>query len=97
MPKPDTNATIATFTPERLAREIAFALGAIDLKDAATCDWLSTLLARHSERLAGNPNAFEALSRDIANALEGDSYDAERDALVSAADQLGIPFTPPEE
>jgi hypothetical protein len=38
-----------------------------------------------------------ALAAEIKAALEGDSNDAEHDALVSVAEHLGIDWQPPED
>lgn len=51
MPNPNMTATVAGYSTERVQRELAFAVSALDLSDPATCDWLGCLLARHTKDL----------------------------------------------
>lgn len=101
MPDPDMNATIAALTPDRLQAELAFAVPALDTSNPASCEWLGGLLTRHTRELpAGkpaDPAPLDSLAKEIKKALEGDSFDAEHDALVSAAQLLGIEWVSPEE
>jgi hypothetical protein len=39
---------------------------------------------------------LQAVAAEIKEALEGDSNDAEHDALVSVAEHLGISWQPPD-
>jgi hypothetical protein len=90
-------ATVAAFSPQRLAREVSFAAGALDQRDRASCEWLACLLTRLAEKLSPRPAPLQGVCLQIRRALEGDSNDAEHDALVSVAEHLGIPWTPPED
>jgi hypothetical protein len=101
MPDPNMTATVARYSIERVQRELAFAVSALDLSDPATCDWLACLLARHTKDLpASHPSAgspLDALCAEVKDALEGECNDAEHDALVSVAQHLGLDWTSHEE
>jgi hypothetical protein len=101
MPGHEMNTTIAALTPERLQAELAFAVPALATSDPASCAWLSGLLARHAGELSAGKRVdrapLDSLAEEIKKALEGDDKDAEHDALVSAADLLGIEWDSPEE
>ena len=101
MPNPDMNVTIAALTPERLQTELGFAIPALDTSDPASCAWLAGLLNRHAGELSAGKRVehapLDSLAKEIKKALEGDDKDAEHDALVAAADLLGIEWVSPEE
>ncbi len=79
------------------------------MPERTTCEILADLRAHISAHPGDYPaGAFDALSdalsrveadaelvAEIRDALEGDSNDAEHDALVSVAEHLGITYTPP--
>jgi len=89
-------AQIAAFTPDRLEREVSFATSALDRSDPASCEWLACLLNRLAEQLSDGPTALDGVCLEIKRALEGDSNDAEHDALVGVAEHLGVDWTPPD-
>jgi hypothetical protein len=96
MSDPNMNASVAAYSPERLAREVSFAASALDQQDPASCQWLACLLTRLAEKLSPTPTPLQGVCLEIRRALEGDSNDAEHDALVSVAEHLGIDWTPPD-
>jgi hypothetical protein len=102
MLNPRIKALVAAFPPERLARELTFAMPYCDLGEKTICEWVACELARHIELLPGRPatggdSPIAGLFEEITSALEGDSNDAEHDALVSVAQQFGLVWTPPDE
>jgi hypothetical protein len=101
MPDHDMKTTIAALTPDRLQAELVFAVPALDTSDPASCAWLAGLLARRAGELSAGKRVdrapLDSLAEEIKKALEGDSFDAEHDALVCAADLLGIEWVSPEE
>jgi hypothetical protein len=101
MPDHELNTTIAALTPERLQAELASAVPALDTSDPASCAWLAGLLARNARELTAGKRVdrapLDTLAAEIKQALEGDSNDDEHDALLRAADLLGIEWVSPEE
>jgi hypothetical protein len=96
MSDPDMNATVAAFPPERLAREVSFAIAALDQKDPASCLWLASLLERLAEQQSAQPTPLEGVCLQVKQALENPGNDADPEALASVARHLGIAWTPPE-
>jgi hypothetical protein len=99
------NRTIEAFvsylSPQELAGDLAFATSNVDLEERAACEWVACELIRHIGLLPGNPPSGEGSSpagllEEIKAALEGDSNDAEHDALVSVAERLGLTWTAPD-
>jgi hypothetical protein len=60
-------------------------------------DHLVKLGAARRDPEPSAPAASHSLPKQVKDALEGDSNDAEHDALVSVAEHLGIDWTPPDE
>jgi hypothetical protein len=99
MVHPHIVAEVAAWTPDRLRCELALAIPELNLRDARRCDWLACLLRRQSELLSAPvaEQPLEGIAAEIKEALQGDSNDAEHDALVSVAEHLGITWQPPDE
>lgn len=94
-------AFVASISPEELANDLAVAMPNLDIEDKTGCEWVACALRRHIDLLPDQPptgsgSSLAGLLDEIKAALEGDSNDAEHDALVSVAQQLGIAWTPPD-
>ncbi|HEY3830188.1 MAG TPA: hypothetical protein VGL57_13425 [Solirubrobacteraceae bacterium] len=96
MVDPDMAAKVAAYTPEQLRRELVWAHSTLNAADLRACYSLACLLKQSNSRSARTgAMPLQAVAAEIKEALEGDSNDAEHDALVSVAEHLGISWQPP--
>jgi hypothetical protein len=94
-------ALVADFSPKELADDLTFAMPNLDIQDRAICEWVACAMKRHIELLPGSSptgerSSLAELLEEIQAALEGDSSDAEHDALVSVAQRFGLAWTAPD-
>jgi hypothetical protein len=98
MVDPQLAAKVAAYTPEQLRQELLWEQSTLNVADLRTCYSLVCLLKQNTNRSSRtNAMPLQALAGEIKAALEGDSNDAEHDALVGVAQHLGITWQPPDD
>jgi hypothetical protein len=90
MENPDTSTAAAATELNRLLSDLDSAKERLE--------WLIRLLAAGAvEQFLAASTAWDSICAEIKDALEGDSNDADHDALVSVAQHLGLEWTSYEE